>query len=249
MFIRLIILALSVSTFLLSSVKLYAQTQNTFSGWGAVFGSFKIKDRFSLHFDGQVRSSHEWREMQSILIRPGVHYRVNKNMIATVGYAYVAHHRRINEVSGWAPEHRIWEQYIINQSFNIAGHATALQHRFRLEQRFISTSAVDNDKLTTTGFNFAQRLRYFARAVIPLQQTKKFTKGTFISLQDELFVNIGDASATNGKFFDQNRAYASLGYRFSPAFDLEAGYMNQYISGKVSNTSNNILQVAGYVRL
>ncbi|SJZ64507.1 Protein of unknown function [Sediminibacterium ginsengisoli] len=227
-----------------------AQTSRPFSGWGAVFSTTKLDNRFSLHFDGQVRSSDKLQRVQTILLRPGLNYKVNKNQVATIGYAFINNSRTIGTVSGWSPEHRIWEQYIINQSFKIGGHATSLQHRFRLEQRFIANSIVANNALKTDGTSFAQRLRYFARGIFPLKPVQQFTQGTFISLQNEIMFNIGDAAAVNGKFFDQNRAYGSFGYRFSPKADLEIGYMNQFVSGRGSvRTSNNILQVAAYLRL
>jgi hypothetical protein len=54
----------------------------------------------------------------------------------------------------------------------------------------------------------------------------------------------------NGETFDQNRAYVAVGYRFSARFDLEAGYLNQYIDHRNDNFSNvHVAQVAGYLRL
>lgn len=232
---------------LLFGVNAIAQTQNTFTGWGAVFASYKLNDKFSIHFDGQGRSTDNWQDMQSFIIRPGLNYHISSNKIITAGYAYVGHHREITDIKGWAPEHRIWEQFIINQRFSVQGHATTLQHRFRLEQRFIGKSIVDGSELTTDGYDFAQRLRYFARSIFPFKKTENFTSGAFISLQDEIFVNV--QNAPNDKVFDQNRAYVSLGWRVSPKFDIEAGYMNQFVVGRNSNTANHILQAAAYLRL
>ena len=97
---------------------------------------------------------------------------------------------------------------------------------------------------------YANRLRYFFRDVIPFSGKKQFAKGMFASVQNEIFVNLGDKSNVNGKFFDQNRAYISVGYRFVKSFDAEIGYMNQYVSGKGSSyVNNNILQLATYLRL
>ncbi len=231
------------------TIALQAQAQNTFSGWSALFGTYKLNSRFSIYFDGQARSADQWKELQSYLLRPGLHCQVSKNKIATIGYAYIGHHRRVSDISGWVPEHRIWEQFIINQSFAIGGHASSLQHRFRLEQRFIGRGIVKNNRLATDGHNFTQRLRYFARSLFPLKKTAAFKTGTFISLQNEIFVNVQHASVVNDRFFDQNRAYTSFGYRASPRFDIEIGYMNQFIAGKSNNTMNNILQLAGYLRL
>jgi hypothetical protein len=168
-------------------------------------------------------------------------------MIITAGYAYVGHNREVSDIQGWIPEHRIWEQFIINQRFSVQGHATTLQHRFRLEQRFIGQGIVDGNELTTDGYDFAQRLRYFARGIFPLKKTETFTNGAFIALQDEIFANV--QNAPNDKIFDQNRAYIAIGWRLSPKFDIEAGYMNQFVVGKNNNSVNNIIQMAGYIRL
>jgi hypothetical protein len=229
---------------------LFAQTDNTFTGWGAVFASYKLNDKFSIHFDGQLRSTDEMNHLQSFLIRPGLNYHASKNTILTLGYAYIGNRRVIEGVADMVPEHRIWEQFIYNQRFAVGGHATSLQHRFRLEERFIGKPYLDGSSLSTDEYEFSLRLRYFARAIFPLLKTDSFTDGAFVSLQDEVFVNLDNApTLTNGKFFDQNRAYTSIGWRFSPKFDLEAGYMWQYVNGKSLDVSNSIVQVAAYVRL
>lgn len=242
-------LLMSTLVLILLSNKAYTQVSHQYSGWIAVMNSTTINKRLSIAFDGQLRSGDQWKEVQTIIIRPGLSYRIKNNHITTLGYALVDHHRRINDIGGWGPEHRIWEQYIINQSFLLDQHFTSLQHRLRLEQRFISKTEVDNNHLKVTDYQFAQRLRYFVRSIFPLKQVNKFQKGIFISLQEEVMVNISNTSNVNGKFFDQNRAYSSIGYRLSPKVDFEIGYMYQYISGKGnSSTHNSILQMAAYTR-
>ena len=72
----------------------------------------------------------------------------------------------------------------------------------------------------------------------------------FAALQEEVFLNFGNGDNTNGKTFDQNRIYLAIGYRVNAEFDIEAGYMNQYTSGRNDSfTNNHIAQVAGYLRL
>jgi len=235
---------LLISINLLSSKAVVAQTQ--FQGWVASFNTFTLKKPLSLHFDAQLRSTDQVKQVQTLLLRSGLNYHITKNMIVTAGYAFISNRRVVATVSGYAPEHRIWEQFIIQHP---VWH-TSLSHRFRLEQRFISRSYVANNELKNSGNTFAQRLRYFGRSVVPLSTKKPFKKGPFAALQNEVFVNIGDKSAVNGKFFDQNRAYLALGYRLKTSFDAEIGYMNQYISGRNGTfTNNHILQVAGYLRL
>jgi hypothetical protein len=235
--------------FIIIAGKLHAQTRNEFSGWAALFGSYKFSNKFGLHFEGQLRSSSGWEHLQTYIIRLGLNYYVKPTMMATAGYAYIGSYRTISETSGWAPEQRIWEQFLFNKTFPLGGHAGSIQNRFRLEQRFISQSVVENNMLVTDSYKFMQRFRYFARWIFPLQKTERFIRGLYASLQDEVFFNVQNAPVTTGHFFDQNRAYVSLGYRAAPGFDIEIGYMNQFILGRTTNVINNILQLATYVRI
>ncbi len=222
---------------LLFSFAAHAQTTSENSGWFAWFNSYKFSKHFGLHSDIQVRSADNREYVKTILIRPGLTYHFNSNNNVTVGYAYIGNYSRLpapskNELT----ENRIWEQYINNVKFG----SVSLQNRFRLEQRFIEMQTQDV---------FAQRLRYFVRTVIPLtKQQQAFNKGPFAALQNEIFFNIQNKDKTNNSFFDQNRAYVAIGYRFSKKLDLEAGYMNQYTKGLTSNVSNNIFQLALYTR-
>lgn len=233
-----------------SAANTKAQTRQDFSGWAGVFASYKLNDKFSIHFDGQLRTASGWEKPSAVMMRPGLNYHINSRTIATAGYAYIDNNRTVSGISGWIPEHRIWEQLLYNQKVALSGRNTVLQHRFRFEQRFAGTAIVEGNKVVRNNYEFAMRLRYFTRIVVPLQKTENFTSGSFIALQDEVFFNIRNNDAvTNGKAFDQNRAYFAMGWRFSPKFDLEAGYMHQYAIGRSNDVSNSIIQLAGYLRL
>lgn len=222
------------------------QAQANFNGWFADFNTIKLKNNFTFYSDVQIRSNAKMRNMQALLLRPGLNYNISKNKILTVGYAYIANRRTVSDISGYMPEHRIWEQFIVSHPVAF----TSLSHRFRLEQRFIGTPVIENNDLKRGDYIYANRFRYFFRTVVPFSGEKQFKKGPFVSLQNEVFLNFGNKKNLNGKVFDQNRAYASIGYRTSSAFDIEAGYMNQYISGRNDAfTNNHILQLATYVRL
>ena len=151
----------------------------------------------------------------------------------------------MSNISGYAPEHRIWQQFIVSHPII----NTSLSHRFRLEQRFIAKSVIENNELKNEGNVYANRLRYFFRTMVPVGG-KLEDNTPFTGLQNEVFLNFGDKSGVNREFFDQNRAYVALGYRFNRKFDLELGYMNQYINGRNDAfTNNHVLQLATYLRL
>ncbi|MDR3716292.1 MAG: DUF2490 domain-containing protein [Puia sp.] len=222
----------------------FAQTQ--FMGWGGTFQNIHFSGKTGLWFDGQVRSTDQAAHVQSLLLRPGVNFYLTKNLTATAGYAHVHHRKSVGPVTGYLAEHRSWQQLL----FSHPVHAATVTHRLRLEQRYLPVVSVQGNALDTDGYTYAGRLRYFTRGVLPVNGEKKFRKGYFAALQNELFVNMGDNSVVNGKFFDQNRAYIALGYRAAASFDIEVGYMNQYISGAGDATTNNhILQCATYLRL
>ncbi len=229
-----------------------AQTTKNFSGWLAVYGTVNLNDKYTLRIEGNLRSTNEWEQIQTLLFRTGMNYKISANHVVTLGYAYASNARTINGVRGYAPEDRIWEQYSNFQFFSLSDHYISLQNRFRLEQRFIGQSEEENNQLVTDGFDFVQRFRYFIRAVVPFKSSPKreFSRGAYFALQNELFINIGDVSVVNGKSFDQNRAYFSLGYRFSPKNDSELAYLYQYVLGSgTTKTINNIIQLAIYIRL
>lgn len=233
---------LILAAVLLLPLLLRAQTQ--YVGWIADFNTFKTGKRTSIHSDFQVRSSDELQHVQTLLLRAGLNYHAGKKMIITGGYAFIDNRRTTAGVSGYIPEHRIWEQLIYNHRKG----RVAISHRFRIEQRFVGTHVVQGDELEKTGHFKAHRFRYFIRNIIPFHKHETFKKGPFAALQNEVFLNYGNKANLNGKTFDQNRFYLAAGYRLSPAFDLELGYMNQYIQGRGSRTNNHIAQLAVYVR-
>ncbi len=220
--------------------------QTQFSGWQASLNVFKISRPFSIHLDVQTRSTDQWEHVSTFIFRPGLNWHFRKNMIATAGYGYILNRTTSNSINGYLPEHRIWQQFIINHPLSSA----AIAHRFRLEQRFIPKVVTADDDLKKNGHSFAHRLRYFTRGVIAFNGRKVFEKGMFGAAQNEVFLNLGNKTAVNGRTFDQNRAYLAIGYRFSSKFDLEAGYVNQYISGRNKAIRNNhVAQLASYLRL
>lgn len=232
---------------LIASAPLFtAKAQSQFSGWLASFNTFKTGNKTSIHADVQWRSSDELKQTQTLLLRSGLNIHLTKKLTITGGYAFIHNRRVLDSVTGYAPEHRSWEQLLYSHKLkNIF-----ISHRLRLEQRFISKSKIVNSELENQGSVYANRFRYFFRTLLPLRHKPTFTKGVFAALQNEVFVNIGNTANVNGKFFDQNRLYLAFGYRLSSSLDFEAGYLNQYISGRNSAfTNNHVLQVAGYMRL
>ncbi|RZL30008.1 MAG: DUF2490 domain-containing protein, partial [Pedobacter sp.] len=199
----------------------------------------KFNEKWGLQFDFQVRSADDWDHVRNTLVRPALQYFISKNSNVALGYLWQTTQTTPvgADYTVTLNEHRIFEQYIYNHKIK----SVFASHRLRLEQRFIGRLA--NEDL------FSQRFRYFFRLIQPLQKTEAtFTKGAFVALQNEVFLNLQNNDELSNKVFDQNRAYLAAGYRFSKQFDIEVGYMNQAIKGRANNTVNNIAQLALYTR-
>ncbi|MDF3077558.1 MAG: hypothetical protein K0S09_1447 [Sphingobacteriaceae bacterium] len=222
---------LLISGLFLTSVSFGQVKEQT--GWLVFSNSIKLNKHFSTTLDVQFRSADNLEYVRTFLFRPGVSYSFNKKNNVAVGYLLGnSYSRLLGAAKNQLTEHRIWEQFVHTQAIT---KTVAISHRFRLEQRFIEKLNEDV---------FAQRFRYSLRAVLPLvKQDSSFHKGPYAGLQNELLLNVQNKEKLNGSLFDQNRAYAGLGYRFSSKLDVELGYLNQYIHGSSVNTSNNVFQL------
>ncbi len=232
--------------FLSASLMTGLSAQSQFSGWLASFNTIKIDNKISVRADLQIRSTDNITQLQGILLSSGLIFKCNTHLSVTAGYSFATNKKVINNISGYTPEQRIWQQLLYTHTLK----SITISHRTRIEERFIEKTIIYNNHFKNDGSGYATRLRYFIRNMMPLQKEVIFTTGLFAVLQEEVMANIGNKAAVNGKFFDQNRLYIASGYRFSSKTDLEIGYMYQYVSKKGATfTNNHIIQLAGYLRL
>lgn len=222
-----------------------AKAQVQHSGWLASFNNFRINKQFSFYFDAQLRSTDRLEQVGTVLLRPGLNYHLNKTVTFTLGYAAVFGRRNLGGLSALLTEHRIWQQAMLNHKIS----TIALTHRFRFEERYLPQAKIVSDELKNERHEQAYRFRYFVRGLIPLPRGTSFTKGPYLALQNEVFLNTGDKTAVSGKTFDQNRLYGGIGYRLKGKMDIEAGYMNQYTVTRTAFVNNHILQLAFFKRL
>ena len=97
---------------------------------------------------------------------------------------------------------------------------TNIQHRLRLEQRWITIESTSETEIK-------QRFRYRLQATIPLGNEKIEAGTFFLNIYNELFINLHEIS------FDQNRLYGATGYQFTPSTNLQIGYLIQYKNEQV----------------
>jgi hypothetical protein len=92
-----------------------------------------------------------------------------------------------------------------------------------VEQRWVHVPVT----ATTHDRRYTNRARYLARATVPLRGRTLDAGEPYASVYDEVMVSWGRNVGRN--VFDQNRAYAALGWRFAGATRVEAGYLQQLL--------------------
>lgn len=196
------------------------------NAWLMYFGDHKISKYWGIHIEGQIRRNDFVQQWQQLLLRTGINYHINEQIFATVGYCFVETYPYGDfPVKSSFPEHRLWEQLQIKNQIQQFEWIS----RFRLEQRFselpilntISNTYEPGDALYTN------RFRLLNRVSIPFSGQKIIDKSFYISFYDELFINFGKNVGLN--LFDQNRAYAAIGYKIPKMGRLEIGYLEQTI--------------------
>jgi len=164
--------------------------------------------------DIQHRNWDTTKDLEQLLIRGGFTWRPDNGPIKyTVGYAHITS-GTFGPSNNKSEENRIYQEALVGQTI---GNRLQLSHRFRFEQRWVD------------GQDFRTRFRYFLGLNYPFNQDTLGKGAVYLSLYNELFVNlnrdIGDGREVD--YFDRNRAYAALGYSVSDSMRLQFGYMWQ----------------------
>jgi hypothetical protein len=218
--------------------RIHTDNQNA---WFSYVGNHAFNDHWGLHLEGVLRRSDWGVKDQQFMFRGGLNYYLNKQVMLTAGYCFVETYP-YGEFAAKSsfPEHRIWEQF---QYKNQVG-SVELVNRLRLEQRFVHSPALQADSTYAAGDAiYTNRFRVLNRISIPFKGKTIEDKSFYLSLYDELFVNFGEKVGMN--IFDQNRAYAAIGYKIPKVGRLEAGYMLQTIvkSDGIKVEDNHTLQI------
>ncbi len=234
---------MSLIALLAQSPSLMAQRLHTSNsnGWYMYMGNHPINDKWGIHLEAQLRRNDIVSDGQQLLLRGGINYYLSKQTTATAGYCFVETYP-YGEFAAKSsfPEHRIWEQL---QYKSQLGRVECV-NRLRLEQRFVHSPTMQSDSTYAAGDAvYSNRFRVLNRFSIPFKGKTIEDKSFYLSFYDELFVNFGKKVAMN--IFDQNRAYAAIGYKIPKVGRLELGYMLQTVvkGDGIKIEDNHTLQV------
>lgn len=209
---------------LIFQTKAQMQTTDNFNTWFMYFGSHKFAKKWGIHAEAQVRQNEFLTKPQQLLLRTGINYHLNPNIVLTAGYCFVETHPYGEfALKSSFSEHRFWEQIQYKTQWSKLEWVS----RFRLEQRFAQLPVSIGGSFEPGDAVYTNRVRILNRFSIPFKGAKIEDKSLYISVYDEFMINFGENVAKN--IFDQNRAYIALGYKLPKVGRIEFGYLNQLV--------------------
>ena len=199
--------------------------EENLGSWFMYFGTHKLSEKYSLHYETQLRNYKIVSNFNQLLPRVGLNYHIDKNTSLTAGYAFIPTQNIFD--LGWdeqiITENRIWEQFILKNVIN----RVKIRHRYRLEQRWIKKVDVvqisNNTSFSEFSTSYKNRARYMLSVKFPISKNEE--SPLFVSLYDEIFLNISDIP------FDQNRLFAALGYQINKQMNFQVGYLRHRSGG------------------
>ena len=173
------------------------------------------ESRFGFQGDVQYRTWDGSGDLEQLLLRGGITYRPNALPGKyTLGLANITS-GQFGDSKQTRTENRTYQEAVIPQRVGLKGF---LRHRIRFEQRWVN------------GQDFRTRFRYALFANVPLNRSDLSPGAFYLALYNEVFIN-GERNIGGGAevdFYDRNRLYGALGYKFSDSGQIQVGYMQQH---------------------
>ena len=202
-------------------------------GWFSTTITPKLSSKISAHIEYIGRRDNLIKDWQQSLLRVGVNFKVHPQVTLHAGYGYIDTYPygtySLAAIPKRFPEHRIYEQVVVNGTVAKIN----IMHRLRLEQRWLGRfTSINSNK--PDSYVYLNRLRYMTRIDVPIK--KKF----YAAAYDEIFIGFG--KNVNENIFDQNRLGLMVGYKANNTFRLESGFINQIVQLGREINGRNVFQ-------
>jgi hypothetical protein len=211
--------------------------ENQYSSWLRFSLRFPVTNKFYIMADLDERMFHFPTLQLAFFQRMYFGYAINKNFEVVMCHVYILSHTNTpsRNPSFSVPEIRPHQDFLYRHKLH---EKISLQHRIRLDERFIRNSNRDG---LQPGYRFVFRPRYQLAFNYRILKGNKQNALSLI-VHDEILVHFGKTIKKN---FDQQRIYAGFRYDFSRLTSLQIGYMHwwQQTQRDYEYYSRHILQI------
>lgn len=164
--------------------------------------------------EGQTRFDRDWSHWYQGMVRTAVGYSLSDRATLWAGYT-------------WLPTQNIGKDYIAQQDIWPAF-------------RYVVPTDIGTFMFRTmweTNFLRGDQLRERPRQMIRFMHPFEFEPRLSLITWDEAFYRVNSTDWGGKSGFDQNRAFAGLGWSFNKNVRAELGYLNQYIENADHSTA------------
>lgn len=174
---------------------------NDLQSWNAIVLEVPMNKRFNFYLDVQPRIGDDVTQLNKLVVRPAIHYKLNDNVMIGQGFSWQP---RVTPV--FLNENRPYQDIIYRKGFK----RVRLTLRARTEERMING---------TSGASI--RERFLVRLNFPMGEKEKWG---FIAA-NELFVNLNSVPVGPKGGLNQERLYYGVYRHLTETVTLEFGYM------------------------
>jgi hypothetical protein len=166
--------------------------------------------------EGQARINDNWDHLYQGVVRAAVGYSLSDRATIWAGYT-------------WLPTQNLGKRYVNQQDvwpafrYVLPTDYGTFTFRTMFESNFIQGSDV----------------RFRPRQMIRFMRPMEFEPRLSLIAWDEFFIRVNSTQFGGKSGFDQNRAFAGLGWTFNKNVRFEGGYMNQYLDD-ATHTNNTM---------
>lgn len=168
--------------------------------------------------EGQSRFNDNWDHWYQGMVRVAAGYSLSDRATIWAGYTWLPTQ---NVGKAYVPQQDVWPafRYVLPTDIGT----------------FMFRTMVESNFLPGNHSEVRVRPRQMVRFMHPLE----FEPRLSLIAWDEFFVRVNSTPAGGQAGFDQNRAFAGLGWTFNNNFRAEAGYLNQYLDD-ATHTNNTM---------
>jgi len=200
------------------------------NSWWVYSGEHRVKGNWGVYLETQIRRSDfagRWQQYQQ---RDAVTYNFSPGAQVATGYVFTYTGRYGDFPAAQSfHEHRTYQQLILRHTYK----KLFLEHRYRAEQRWIQNYTGTDQYF----WRYQNRFRYQFRGTLPLTNPDAAGRQWYLSAGDEILLPYGPNHGTSA--FDQNRAYAGVGYKFARNNSIEVNYLNQFVVQRNNRIEEN----------
>jgi hypothetical protein len=196
--------------------------------WAQVVGEGSLKvvdpslEKARVWLEGQSRWDDNWNHWYQGMARAAVGYSLSDRATIWAGYTWLPT-QNVGKPS--KSQQDVWPafRYVMPTSIG------TLSFRTMIESNFIPGN----------GDQVRVRPRQMIRFMHPLEFEPRLSLITW----DEFFIRANSTPVGGQSGFDQNRAFAGLGWTFNKSFRAEGGYLNQYLDDNThtNNTMHHLI--------